>query len=335
MKELEERIARDASAAAAEITASDIPPLRLTPRPSARRFVAPLAAAVSVIAVIAVVAAVSSSGTGSHRPAPGSHEHRRAAPLDKTRAADHRLATEALDWYFPASGASYTTGQAFAWTQDKITAHNIDPCLAEAGFPQPPFHGSVQLFQLSFPSGQFPDLAQLRAHPGQHYFTGQYLVLKHQTKARWNALDRAQNRCTARYDQRVTRVDNAAAALENTWTNMIARIQNSRPVKHTQPAFAHCLEAHGVPARYATQTSNAPDPLFAGYYAWSDTLSQTANSTRQAAADNRRETRVFLACAGIVIRVVEPIQLARRVRFFHQHSAAIARIARLAQQMAS
>ena len=338
MMDLEERIFRDASAAAAEITPADIPQLQLqlggrAPRASARRILTPVAAAASVVALIAIVVVV---GQGSSGPA-----HPRSSPRSSPAAgpyaspASMQLATEALDWYFPASGATYTEGLAFAWTQDKIKAKDIDPCLAAGGFPQPAFRGSMQLYQLSFRSSQFPDLAQLVRHPGQYYFTSQYLVARDPTSSRLNAMGRLQASCTARYAGAVTRVDRAASSLAAAWMNIVSAIQSSHRISATQPAFARCLEAHGVPASDATQTLHAANPLFAGYFAWADTLNQSATSSAGLKADQVHENRVFATCARPVVAVLEPIQLAHRAQFFRAHAAQIAHIAKLAREMAS
>ena len=352
MNELEQRIHRDATKAAAEVAAADIPPLRLScsrRRSSGRtariphatnwsgtgrgtvmkRVLAPIAAGVSVVAVIVVFITI---GHGS--PGNAGRVQPPSAP-SKPSVTDRMLGEQALDWYFPASGSTYTAGLAFSFAQEKIIARDIDPCLARAGFPQPAFRGSRQLYQMSFPNNsQFPDLAQLAAHPGPHYFTKQYLVLRHPTAARRKALDRAQARCTVRYAQPVTRVDKAASALQGTWLGIISAIEHSSRVSATQPAFASCLESHGVPASLATMTDNsASNPLFYGYFAWADSSNQAAPSTSQLAAGQRHETRVFVACAPAVVSVLERIQLTRRARFFHQHAAQIARIIRLAEKM--
>jgi hypothetical protein len=358
MSELEQRIYDDAAKAAAEIIASDVPPLRLdrrdersphrygparrqrtrragaAPGRAGRRILAPLASAACVVVVIGVIVAV------GHRPSTGSQNLSPAAANSASANAAHskasrKLAAEALDWYFPASGTTYTAGLAFGWTEDKITAHDIDPCLATAGFPQPPFHGSVELYQLSFPSDQFPDLRQLSAHPGQHVFTGQYPVVKHPTTARMNAFDRAQARCTARYAQSVTRVDKAALALQDAWAKIIAKIDASPRVSGTQPAFASCLEAHGVPAQYASQTTHGSDPLFYGYGAWADAQIQSGVSQTQLAAESRHDTRVFVTCARPVVALLDQLQVERRAQFFHQNAAGIARISQLAGRLAA
>ncbi len=361
MSELEQRIYAAAAKAATEITASDVPPLRLdrwdersphrygparrrrtrragaSPGRAGRRILAPLASAACVVVVIGVIVAV------GHRPSDGSQKlsptAANSASANAAKAAhskaSRKLATDALDWYFPASGTTYTGGLAFGWTQDKITARDIDPCLATAGFPQPPFHGSVELYQLSFPSDQFPDLAQLSANPGQHFFTGQYPVVKHPTTARMKVFDKAQARCTARYAQPITRVDKAASALQDAWFKIISGIENSASVRATQPAFASCLEAHGVPASYATQTTRAGNPLFYGFNAWADSLTQSAGSKTQLAAEHRHETRVFVTCARPVVAVLDQLQVARRAQFFHQNAAGIARISQLAGRLAA
>lgn len=356
MSDLETRIYRDATRTAAEVTAADVRPLDLSeagrsragrarhgrPGPTTVRWsggrpgtgpwrvLAPVAAAVSV-AGLAVVLVIAGSG-------PAHHGGRTVPPRPQampTSSGNPALGAEALDSYFPASGATYTAGLAFNWAEAKVTATDIDPCLAAAGFPQPAFAGSVGLYKLSFGDlSQYPDLAQLAASPGQHYFTSQYLVLHHSTPARQRAMSRAQARCTAKYARAVTRVDKAAGPLQTSWGNVITRIEHSRPVTATQPAFARCLQAHGVPASLATQTDpTANNPLFTGYFAWGDSTNQAAASASQLAKDQRHETRVFLACAPPVVKVLEPLQLHRRTEFFHAHAAQIARIVRLASEM--
>jgi hypothetical protein len=302
----------------------------------AGRILAPVAAAVSV-AGLAAAAILITAGTG---PTPHHGHHTPTQPTKTTHAipanrANRMLVNQALDNYFPASGATYTEGLAFSWAEAKATAHDIDPCLAAAGFPQPAFSGSVHLYQLSFGDlSQFPDLAQLKASPGDHYFTKQYLVLHHPTPARQRALHRAQARCTARFARPVARVDKAAEHLSGIWFGLISHIEHSRPVTATQPAFAKCLENHGVPASFATQTDqNANNPLFAGFFAWGDYTNQTATSSSQLAKDQRRANRVFLACAPPVVTVLERLQLRERSQFFRAHAAEIAQIARLATKI--
>jgi hypothetical protein len=372
MRDLETRIYHDAERTAAEVTPADVRPLDLQNRPGshstrwsggshsggsrpggswsggswsggswsggsrpgtrARRILAPVAAGLTVAGLVAVLLIVE-SGTAHHgnRTTPPPPAVQPTSPANR----DGALGTEALDSYFPASGVTYTAGLAFGWTQAKTTAADIRSCLATAGFPQPAFRGSEQLYKLSFPNlSQFPDLTQLAANPGQHYFTSQYLVLHHSTPARQRALDHAQKRCTARYAQPVTRVDNAARSLQITWTSVITSIEHSPTISATQPAFAQCLESHGVPASLATQTNpTSSNPLFAGYFAWADSTNQAAASSSQLASDQRHETRVFIACARPVVTVLERLQVHRRVQFFRAHSAQVARIARLASEM--
>jgi len=349
MNELEQRIYRAATKAAAEVTTADVAPLRLsrsgrrspgrrTASPHAmqwsgtgrgmKRILAPLAAAASVVALIVVMITVGHGSAG--------HDHGRppVAPIGPS-AADRLLGTEALDWYFPASGPTYTAGLAFSYAKEKITARDIDPCLAKAGFPQPAFRGSKRLYQMSFPNNsQFPDLAQLATNPGQHYFTKQYAVLRHPTPARQRAFIHAQARCLFRYAKPVTRVDRAASALQGTWLKVISAIEHTSLVTAAQPAFARCLESHGVPASLATRTDDAAsNPLFYGFFSWADSTNQAASNASQLAADQRHETRVFVACAPSVVSLLERMQLKRRAQFFHQHGAQIARIARLAEDM--
>lgn len=292
----------------------------------------------AAIAAASVALAALAAGCGQPRASSSPAMTGTDLAANGNAAAGHhtaagRLGVEALDWYFPASGATYTTGLAFAWTQDKISATDTDPCLAAAGFPQPPFHGSLQQYQLSFPSSQFPDIHQLATHPGDHIFTGQYPVVRHPTTKRMNAFDRAQARCTARHARPVTRVDTAASTLQSTWYTIIKGIELSRPVRATRHGFTACLEHHGVPASLASTPDTPGNPLFAGYYAWADTVNQAATSRAALAADQRHENLVLAACARPVAHVLQAIQLPRRTSFFHQHATQITRITHLAQHM--
>src|SRR5215472_16710936 len=109
MNELEQRIYRDASKAAAEVTVADIPPLRLarrSRRPIAmqwtgtgrgtvtKRILAPLAAAASVVVLVVVITAGHGSPRGARRVSPP------VAPTGPS-ATDRALGAEALNWYFP------------------------------------------------------------------------------------------------------------------------------------------------------------------------------------------------------------------------------------------
>lgn len=340
MNNLEDRIYRDAMRTAAQVTDADIPPLRLaagtqTMRWSgagrgaaSRRILVPLAAAASVAGLISVLIVVGHGSPGPHRPVRPS-----VAPAKRT-ASDRALITEALDWYFPASGRTYTSGQDFAWAEQKIIVEDISPCLAQAGFPQPRYRNGVRDFEIAFPdNSEFPNLAQLAIHPDQGYLLP-WPVLKHPTSARLKAFGIAQHRCTARYATRVTRIDKAAEALQSAWNNIITAIEHSPAMIATQPPFARCLEIHGVPASLATQTDNSADnPLFYGYFAWADGLNQAAKGGKQYAADLRHEVKVFIACARPAVSVLERIQLTRRAQFFHEHALQIARIMHLVKEM--
>jgi hypothetical protein len=342
MNAIETRIYEDASSAAADITAADIPPLRLSSESSqprrdigivrpggtgaglpggSRRWLAALAAAASVIAVIALVVAAGRSPDATRR---GLHPAARPSPgLSHVQRA---LGAEALDQYFPATGAQYTAGLAFEWTRLRISARIFDSCMADAGFRQPAFAEKERAYLRSFPdNSQFPDLrqrARARSMSGPAYIATRPAV------PGTSAGRTASRRCSAASARPFRHIDKIASPLERTWMNAVTAIQASPGVDALQSSFSACLETHGVPADYAHQTISGS--LFGGFFAWADHLTQTTTSTSQQAASNRRWTHVFVQCARPTVTVTERLQTARRARFFRLHARQIAAIKTLA-----
>jgi hypothetical protein len=351
MNSIESRIYSDAAQAAAEITPADIPPLRLPahrgrlPRRrgasagrsaftgavrsrGTRRRLAPLAAAASVAVIIAIMITLGRTpGTGHRRPGPAARPTHQAHPLSGLRSA---LPAEALDSYFPATGAQYTDGLAYEWNRLKITTWTFGTCMADAGFPQPPFSEPESAYLDAFPdNSSFPDLAQ-RARTDsmgpQNYIAANPVAPK---TAAGRAAVRRCNAVSAKPFP-FAQTDKIALHLGGQWQGIIFSIQSSARVHATQPAFAACLEAHGIPAAYAQQQVNASNPLFDGYFAWTDHLSQTATSNSQLTAEDHRWTPVFVRCARPVVSLVERLQLVRRASFFRQHARQIREIMTLA-----
>lgn len=345
MNPLESRIHADAESAASEITPADIPPLRLRRqtfssagsgrlrmtgapgRRGSRRWLVPLAAAASVVIVVAAVETVGQAQNGGH-PNPGPAASGPAAP--RVSPAQAALATEALDDYLPATGAQYTAGLAYEWTRLKISAHVFGSCMAGAGFPQPPFTESERAYLDSFPANsQFPDLAQ-RATDGN--MTGQTYISQQPVIPDSAAAHTAVSHCTAVSDQPFARIDQVAAPLQNQWIDIYTAIESSSTVSATQPAFAACLEEHGIPASYAAQ-SGGGSSLFGGFFGWMDTLGQEATSTSELNTENQHWTSVFVQCAGPAVSVLERLQLSQRSSFFAQHAQQITEIKTLAMRL--
>lgn len=348
MNSIESRIYSDAAQVADEITPADIPPLRLPPQRGrsprrhgapagrsaftgaarsggTRRWLAPVAAGASVALVIAVMITLGRTPGDGHRgPGPAG---RQTHPVSRPRSA---LLAEALDSYFPATGAQYTDGLAYNWNRLKITARTFGTCMADAGFPQPPFSEPEASYLRSFPdNSQFPDLASMArtGSMGQQYYIATSPVAPKTAAGR-----AALRRCSAASARPFpfAQIDRIASPLQNQWLDIITSIQSSAPVHAKQPAFAACLEAHGIPAAYAQQQVNGSNPLFNGFFAWADHLLQTAASTRQQTAEDHRWTPVFVQCARPTVSLVERLQLARRASFFRQHARQIREIAALA-----
>jgi hypothetical protein len=333
---LETRIESAAAAAAAEITPTDIPALRLRParnrravprrpggRPERRRWLAPLAAAVSVAAVLAALVAVGHAPWTRH-----SGTWPESAAVGR---AQRLLAREALDAYFPATGAQYTAGLVFEWTRQKILARDTGPCLAKAGFARPPFPEPQRQFILAAPdNGQFPDLAQ-RART--HFMTQHGFAFgRHQPTmpvARQHDYAAAARACLIAFARPIWRLDKVAKPVAGLWLKKVKSIQASAPVQARRHAFVSCLENFAVPATYAAARGTGSQQLFAGFFEWIDRLGQASTSPARFMHQQRLWTAVFVTCAKPTVTTMERIQIAARKKFFLAHAGQIGAIRRI------
>lgn len=363
MNPLESRIEAAVRAAADEIRPDDIPPLRLqararglrlrrgyfgfsgvgkpragsdtlSPRPrrirftgapgSSQRRLAPLAAAVSLASVVTSLVLLRQAGEAS----PGGLW---ATTATVTRA-EKQLAKEALDAYFPATGAQYTAGLAFAWTRQSILAAKAGPCLTEAGFPPQPFPKSKRQYQLSFPdNGEFPDLAQrLRtkqmAPAGGDVRADRARPWAHGAPRRYAA---AASACMADHTHSLWRLDRIAGPLASAWLSKVRSIQSSRPVRAQRHDFVSCLESFGVPPRFATSRGAGIHRLFTGFFAWMNWLGASNGSPQRYKSQQRVWTPIFVSCAGPTVTTMERLQVTARSKFLDAHAAQVETIARI------
>jgi hypothetical protein len=345
MNSLESRIEAAIRAAADEVRPQDIPPLRLqahprglhlrrgaaefgtfrglrgagdtgTPRSrkngvtrspgSANRWLAPLAAAVSLAAVVgSLVMLRQVSGNGPGQSLTGSAA---VTPAQKL------LARQALDAYFPATGAQFGA------------------CLAQAGFSPQPFPQSKRRYQLSFPdNGQFPDLAQ-RLHTHQMAPAGGDVRSVHARP--WAHGDQrgyasAARACMAEYTHSLWRLDKIATPLAGTWLAKVQSIQSSPPVRTQRQGFIDCLESFGVPRRFATAHGRNGHPLFAGFFAWMNWLGASSGNPQRYDSQQRLWTPVFVTCARPTVATMERLQIAARSKFLNAHAGQIGAIGRI------
>jgi len=291
---------------------------------SANRWLAPLAAAISLIAVVgSLVVLRQASGNG-----PGQSMTSSAAGTP----AQKLLARQALDAFFPATGAQYTTGLAFAWTRQEILAAKAGPCLAQAGFPPQPFPQSKRRYQLSFPdNNQFPDLTQ-RLHTHQMAPAGgdvrsvQARPWAHGDRSGYAAAART---CMAKYTDSLWRLDKIATPLAGAWLAKVKSIQSSPPVRAQRQGFIDCLESFGVPRRFATAHGRTGHPLFAGFFAWMNWLGASSGNPQRYNSQQRLWTPVFVTCARPTVTTMERLQIAARSRFLRAHARQAGTIGRI------
>jgi hypothetical protein len=349
MNSLESRIHAAARAAADEVTPADIPPLRLPPRPRglraagrrrmragagqpqrSSRWLAPLAAAVSLASVLAGLVVLRTAvwpGRDSTLPT--------SATLSRTQKL---LARQALDAFFPATGRQYTTGLAFAWTRQEILAAKAGTCLSQAGFSPSAFPASRRRYQLAFPANaQFPDLAQrARTHTmapaGGDARSDRARPWAHADKSRYATAARS---CMARHARSLWRLDTIATPLASAWLKQVARIQASAPVRAKRAGFVSCLESFGVPASFANSSGAHSHRLFTGFFAWMGRLGASNGSAQRYASQQRLWTPVFVTCARPTVMTTERLQVAARSTFLAAHAAQIRTIKRIVVRIAA
>ncbi len=342
MNSLESLISEATQAAADEVTTADIPPFRLPQQPrslraarprrvhssprhprAASRWLTPLAAALSLAAVVAFLVVI--------RYAAGSRPGGALSASTPVSRAQKLLAREAIDAYFPATGAQYTAGLAFAWTRQTILARNAGPCLKQAGFPLTSFPRSRRRYQLSFPdNGQFPDLAQrTRTHSMAPAAGG----VRSDRARPWAHGDQRGNAavatCMAGHARSLWRLDKMARPLAGAWLADVRKIQSSAQVRGMRPGFVSCLESFGVPTRFAGTRRAGGDRLFAGFFAWMARLGANSASPQRYASQQRLWTPVFVTCARPTVTTLERLQRAARSKFLDVHARQIAAISHI------
>jgi hypothetical protein len=297
---------------------------------SSHRWLAPLAAAVSLAAVV-VCLVVLRNASG---PGPGGSW---ATSATATKA-QKLLAKEALDAYFPATGTQYTTGLAFAWTRQTIVASKAGACLTKDGYPPQTFPKSKHRYQQSFPdSSQFPDLTQrLRTHSmapaGGDVRADRARPWAHSNEPGY---DSAARTCMAQYTHTLWRLDKVAGPLAAAWLREVESIQSSLAVRAMRPGFVSCLESFGVPARFATSPGANGSRLFTGFFAWMNWLGASNSSPQRYANQQRLWTPVFVTCARPTVTAMERLQTAARSKFLNAHARKVATIRRIAFAIAA
>jgi hypothetical protein len=246
--------------------------------------------------------------------------------------AQKLLARQALDAYFPATGAQYTAGLAFAWTRQKILAAKVGACLTQAGFPPQPFPQSKRRYQLSFPdNGQFPDLTQ-RLHTHQMAPAGgdvrsvQARPWAHGNQRGYASAARA---CMAEYAHSMWRLEKISTPLAGLWLAKVQIIQSSKPVRAQRQGFIDCLESFGVPRRFATAHGRNGHPLFAGFFAWMNWLGASSGNPQRYDSQQRLWTPIFVTCARPTVTTMERLQIAARSKFLNAHAGQIGAIGRI------
>jgi hypothetical protein len=327
----------------------DLPPLRLPDQARGNRragarasmsrirrnraWLAPIAAAAAVAVVIAGVVALHQSANRAASAASAASAAKQAEQRTRATRALHRQqqALDALvvEAFVPATGPQYDLGSKLNWMVQAQELAATARCMAASGY-----HLSDQ--PAPFDPGSFADNTQWPDLPRivrTHEFVGSPVVTGGSyPKAEQKVFNTCQARARAPYQGLLA----AGQTLDNSWWNIVSRIQASGPVQAAIPALTTCATRYGFP-NDPYGSSSGPITSFSDFMDWVSGFLDGAGSrgasasTLQALA--RHWTTVFVTCARPIVGVWQGIQLTAQTRFLHQNATQVRQLDQLAWQL--
>jgi hypothetical protein len=236
-----------------------------------------------------------------------------------------QLATEALDWFFPATAAQYTAGAQYQGEILSLTSQLMNACLARSGF-HVPTESAAAAASTIWDLSQFPNFAEMRS-------TGLMVPDPQNTPSappsgqptnRQQAYNADASRCQTTVYAPFNRLQSAAAGLTNAWIDTFTSIQASAQVQRTLLGFTSCVEHAGAPADYAQN--------FNRFAAWAAAQVQNAPSYAGSLTADRLWGSVFVRCGQATETLFEELQTSARAAFFQEHYQQITKLETLVSQ---
>ena len=286
------------------------------------QFSAPMTVAAAALAAAAsLVSACSPAGPTSVLPGQAQPARARAA----TGQMPSQLATEALDWYFPATAAQYAAGAKYEGEIISLASRLVNACMARSGFHTPTVSAAAAASPL-WDLSQFPDFAKMR-RTGLMVPDPQNAPSAPAPKppaGKRRAYNADLSKCQATASGPFYRLQSAGEKLGNAWIVTFTGIQASARVQRTLSEFTSCVERAGVPAGYAQN--------FNRFAVWAGGQIQNARSHAASLTADRHWGSVFVRCGQATETLFEKLQTSARAAFFREHDQQIKELETLVSQ---
>ena len=295
----------------------------------ARVWLAPIAAAAAVALVIAGAVVLHHSTTRAAAAASGLARQRANARL----AAAQKRQRRALDAlvvaaFTPATGPQYDLGSKLTWMIDAQQLSATARCMAASGYhisdQQAPFN--LAMFANNT---QMPDLPRIAR---THEFVAPVATGASYPKAEQKVFNTCQAKTGVPYQQLMT----AGETLDNSWWQVVSRVQASAQVQAAIPALATCAARYGFPS-YPYGNASGPITSFSDFMTWVagflDGAGSRGASTSTLQSLDRHWSAVFVTCARPIVGVWQRMQLAAQPGFLGRHASQVRKLDDLAWQL--
>jgi hypothetical protein len=280
-----------------------------------------MGAAAALAAAVGLASACGSAGPAS-APSGQAQPARTGAA---TGQPSSRLATGALDWFFPATAAQYTAGAQYQGEMLSLASRLMNACLARSGF-HAPTESTAAAASTIWDLSQFPNFAEMRS-------TGLMVPDPRNTPSAppsgpptdgQRAYNADASRCQTAVYAPFDRLQSAAAGLMSAWVDTFTSIQASARVQPTLSGFTSCVEQAGAPADYAQN--------FNRFAVWAAAQVQDAPSYAGSLTADRLWGSVFVRCGQATETLFEVLQTTARAAFFQEHDQQITKLETLVSQ---
>jgi hypothetical protein len=270
------------------------------------------------LAGIAAVSLVLVSACGSP-----SRDVRRGADL-ANGVGSSRLETEALYYWFPATGAQAASGARYFGIVSSLRDGPMASCMANHGVAYTKY--SAAQYAASFVlNADLPDL-QVISRTGRFVPDSAAVHMPNpgMARAKVRAYGSDLRTCATRIaSSSYPDPDQSASGLRNQWGDILSSAESSTKVRATLPAFESCTEHAGVPPSVFGKAGSDSSAAFGVVEAWIDGPISRARTAASQHIVERHWTAVFVRCARPVVGTLNPLLATQQKAFFQQHARQI------------
>jgi hypothetical protein len=230
-----------------------------------------------------------------------------------------RVEIQALDYWFPATGAQATTGAQYFGLVSSLRDGPLASCMASDGASYTNY-SAAQYAATFVLNADLPDLAVI-SRTGKFVPDTPAVHIPNPNMA--GARVRAYNSDLQACQSRIVSAshpdpDEHATALRDQWAAVMSSAESSTEVRATLPAFGACIERAGVPASVLANATSSSAAAFGAVEAWTDGPTSRARTTAMQDAVERHWATVFVRCARPVVAQLAPMLKTKQQSFFEQ-----------------